>query len=73
MDENNLELVQQLIEENPRYRKLHEEHLFFEKELERISDKRFLIPEEEVEKKKLQKLKLAGRDEMEQILREASE
>ncbi len=73
MDENNLELVQQLIEENPRYRKLHEEHLFFEKELERINEKRFLIPEEEVEKRKLQKLKLAGRDEMEQILREASE
>ena len=72
MDENNQELIKKLIEENPRYRKLYEEHLFFEKELERFNQKRFLIPEEEVERKKLQKLKLAGKDEMEQILREAS-
>ena len=72
MDETNLELIQKLIEENPRYRKLHEEHVFFEKELERFNQKRFLVPEEEIERKKLQKLKLAGKDEMEQILREAS-
>ncbi|MBN2428979.1 MAG: DUF465 domain-containing protein [Deltaproteobacteria bacterium] len=72
MDENNEKLVQLLMEENPRYRKLYEEHLFFEKELERFNQKRFLIPEEEIERKKLQKLKLAGKDEMEQILREAS-
>jgi hypothetical protein len=71
MDEKTQALVQQLIEGNPRFRKLYEEHTFFEKELERFKHKRFLMPEEEIEKKKLQKLKLAGRDEMERILLEA--
>lgn len=69
MNENDKQLIQRLREENPRFCKLHDEHLAFEKGLERFQQKRFLTPEEEVEKKKLQKLKLAGKDEMEKILR----
>jgi uncharacterized protein YdcH (DUF465 family) len=47
---------------------LYEEHLLLEKELRKFEQKTFLTPEEEVEKKKIQKLKLAGKDEMEIIL-----
>lgn len=68
MEERDQELVRGLWDSNPRFRKLFEEHQLLEKELNNLSDKSFLSPEEELEKKKMQKLKLAGRDEMEQIL-----
>jgi len=68
MEERDQDLVRQLWDSNPRFRKLYEEHQLLEKELDNLSDKHFLSPEEEVEKKKMQKLKLAGKDEMEQIL-----
>lgn len=62
-------LVQTLCEKNPRFRKLHEEHLLFEKKLEEFEERVYLTAEDELEKKKVQKLKLAGKDEMEDILR----
>ncbi|MBN1142693.1 MAG: DUF465 domain-containing protein [Deltaproteobacteria bacterium] len=67
MDDKELDLVRQLREENPRYRKLYEEHVLLEKELARLDGKRYLTPEEEFERKNIQKLKLAGKDEMETI------
>lgn len=68
MEERDQDLVRDLWDNNPRFRKLYEEHQLLEKELTNLSEKSFLSPEEEVEKKKMQKLKLAGKDEMEQIL-----
>ena len=67
---NDMDLIQRLSEENPRFRKLHEEHLLFEKQLQELDDRTYLSPEEDLERKKIQKLKLAGKDEMEEILRE---
>ena len=63
-------LVQKLCEENPRFRKLHEEHILFEKKLEEYDDQVYLTAEDELDRKKVQKLKLAGKDEMENILRD---
>lgn len=63
--------VQRLCEENPRFRMLWEEHQLLEKELEKLGGKSFLSPEEEVDKKKAQKVKLAGRDEMQRIMASA--
>ncbi|ORJ59521.1 DUF465 domain-containing protein [Geothermobacter hydrogeniphilus] len=62
-------LVEQLCNENPRFRKLYEEHLLLEKQLNEMDQKTYMTPEEELERKKVQKLKLAGKDEMEGILR----
>jgi len=62
-------LVEQLCNENPRFRKLYEEHSIFEKQLNALDQKSLLSPEEEIERKKVQKLKLVGKDEMESILR----
>jgi hypothetical protein len=45
-----------------------EEHQALERDLEKYLAKRYLTPSEEVEKKRIQKLKLAGRDRMEEIL-----
>ena len=70
MAENNMELIQRLSEENPRFRKLHEEHLLFEKQLQEMEERTYLTPEEDLERKKIKKLKLAGKEEMEDILRD---
>ena len=69
MEESDKATVQQLVDQNPRFRLLYEEHLLLEKELKQYNDKAFLSPDEELEKKKIQKMKLAGKDEMDQILR----
>lgn len=69
MEKNDQALVQQLFDGNPRFRLLYEEHLLLEKELMNLSQKAYLSAEEELEKKKVQKLKLAGKDEMERILK----
>jgi len=62
-------LVLQLCETNPRFRKLHEEHVLLEKKLQEFDERVYLTPEEEVERKTIQKLKLVGKDEMEDIVR----
>lgn len=69
MEESDKAMIQQLVDQNPRFRLLYEEHLLLEKELKQYNDKVFLSPDEELEKKKIQKMKLAGKDEMDQILR----
>ncbi|PLX83951.1 MAG: DUF465 domain-containing protein [Desulfuromonas sp.] len=63
-------LVQQLCETNPRFRRLHEEHVLLEKKLQEFDERVYLTPEEEVERKTIQKLKLVGKDEMEDIFRQ---
>ncbi len=61
-------LLQDLIETNPRFRMLYEEHSIFEKQLDAYENKSYLSPQEELEVSKVKKMKLAGRDEMERIV-----
>ena len=61
-------VLQGLLDNNPRFRMLYEEHILFEKQLAELEKKGFLTPQEELEKNKVKKLKLAGKDEMERIL-----
>ncbi|MDA3901824.1 MAG: DUF465 domain-containing protein [Desulfuromusa sp.] len=61
-------LLQNLTETNPRFRMLYEEHNLFEKQLSEYDKKGLLSPEEELEKNKVKKMKLVGKDEMEKIL-----
>lgn len=70
MQQQDESLVQHLFECNPRFRLLYEEHLVLERELERFAAKEFLSSEDELEKKRVQKLKLAGKDEMERMLKQ---
>ena len=70
MEEKDQALVRQLVDTNPRFRMLFEEHRLLEKELDKFDQRPFLTPDEEMERKKVQKLKLAGKDEMERILRQ---
>jgi uncharacterized protein YdcH (DUF465 family) len=68
MDEN--ALIEHLKETNPEFRQLMEEHLQYERQLDEFNKLRFLTSEQEVEKKRVQKIKLRGKDRMAEILRE---
>jgi uncharacterized protein YdcH (DUF465 family) len=70
MEQKDQALIQKLCEENPRFRLLYEEHVLFEKQLRALDDRVYLTPEEEMDRRRMQKLKLAGKDEMETILRD---
>lgn len=61
-------VLQTLLDSNPRFRMLYEEHILFEKQLADYEKKGYLSPQEELEKNKVKKMKLAGKDEMEKIL-----
>ena len=59
---------EKLMSEDEEFRTLSEEHMVFEKQLENYNSQRHLTPKEEMERKRIQKLKLAGRDRMETIV-----
>ena len=60
--------VQSLLEREPELRRYYEEHVALEGQLTAYQEKHYLTPDEEVEKKRLQKLKLAGKDRIMEIL-----
>ena len=45
--------------------------MLFEKQLQQLDDRSHMTADDEFQRKKIQKLKLAGKDEMERILAEA--
>jgi uncharacterized protein YdcH (DUF465 family) len=57
-----------LLDTDPELKQYYEEHQELEKKLDEYQHKLHLSAEEEVEKKRLQKMKLAGKDKMMQIL-----
>ncbi len=61
-------LVERLIKEDAEFRRAYRAHQEYERMVERMEEKKYLTPEEEVEKKKLKKLKLAMKDKMESII-----
>ena len=61
-------VLQSLLDSNTRLRMLYEEHILFEKQLTEYDRKAFLSPQEELEKNKVKKMKLAGKYAMEKIL-----
>jgi uncharacterized protein YdcH (DUF465 family) len=71
MEQVDKAVVEQLVNENSRFRKLYEEHELFEKELQQLEGRHRLNSDDEVQRKKIQKLKLAGKDEMNKILAKA--
>lgn len=67
---NNTDLIEKLLEENDEYRKLEQEHKELENALDILQKNKHLTPEDEIEKKRLQKQKLQGKDRMAEIIRE---
>jgi len=63
-------LIEHLKQTNPEFRQLLEEHLQYERQLEEFNKLRYLSSEQELEKKRVQKIKLRGKDRMAELLKE---
>jgi hypothetical protein len=57
-----------LIEKNPEFKNLVQEHRMLDDKLKELDRKVYLTPDEEMERKRLQKLKLAKKDQIARIL-----
>ena len=68
MEDKDEQLIRSLLEREPELRRYYEEHVDLERQLETFQQKHYLTPDEELEKKRLQKLKLAGKDKIMEIL-----
>jgi uncharacterized protein len=68
MEKRDYEIIQKYVAGDPELKKCMEEHEEYERKLEEWNRRVYLPPEEEMERKKIQKLKLAGRDRIETIL-----
>jgi uncharacterized protein YdcH (DUF465 family) len=64
------EIVEFLKKENEEFRRLNEEHRNLDELLGEIDDRKYLTPEEEVERKKIQKQKLLKKDRMAELVRQ---
>ena len=59
---------QSLLKENDTFRKLYEEHEKYERQLKELDKVRYLTPEQEMQRKTVQKLKLSGKDRMARMI-----
>lgn len=70
MDKDN-PTFQSLLDKNEQFRRLYEEHLKYERQLEELDKIHYLTPEQEMQRKTIQKLKLSGKDQMARMVLEA--
>jgi uncharacterized protein YdcH (DUF465 family) len=68
MEERDLALIKTWVQQDPELKQRIDEHEEYERRLEEFNRRPYLTAEETLERKRLQKLKLAGRDKIEQIL-----
>ena len=61
-------LLEKVQGENDEFKKLYEEHLELKHRVEKLNKMNFLSPEQELEKKTVQKQKLKGKDRMAKII-----
>ena len=61
-------LIRSLIDTDSELRRYYEEHVELKRQLEDLRQKPFLTEEEEIEQKRIQKQKLAGKDRIMEIL-----
>ena len=70
MEERDEILIARLIKGSKTLREYLGQHQEYEKQLEEYNKRIYLTTEESLERKRIQKLKLAGRDKIESILAE---
>ncbi|MFA4910683.1 MAG: DUF465 domain-containing protein [Deltaproteobacteria bacterium] len=68
MEKRDAKLIEELVETDKELKGYVDEHIEFERKLDGYHKKPYLTPEEEIERKRIQKLKLAGKDKIEEIL-----
>ncbi|MDL1966119.1 MAG: DUF465 domain-containing protein [Candidatus Desulfofervidus auxilii] len=69
MEQKEIDLISKLINKDQELKKLWEEHLELEEKIEEYNKRVYLTPEEELEKNRLKKIKLAGKDKILAILK----
>jgi hypothetical protein len=72
MEQKEIELINKIINKDKELKKLWEEHLELEKMIDEYNKRVYLTAQEEFEKNRLKKLKLAGKDRIHTILRKYS-
>jgi uncharacterized protein YdcH (DUF465 family) len=70
LKENDEDLIERVKGENEEFRTLYLEHHDLEQKLTELTRSKYLTPEQEVEKRRLQKIKLSGKDRMAKILKQ---
>ena len=68
MEKQDLELIEELMDRDPELKVYVEKHREYERQLDTFNRRPYLTAAETIERKRLQKLKLAGRDRIELIL-----
>lgn len=68
MEPRDEQTIVSLLDKDPELKKCYDEHLELEKQLAEYQHKHHLTAEEEVEMKRIQKLKLSGKDRMMALL-----
>ncbi|MGM0611644.1 MAG: DUF465 domain-containing protein [Thermodesulfobacteriota bacterium] len=68
MEQYELELLAKFGDKDEELKKLWDEHLMYEKQLEKFENKSFLTPQEESEIKSIKKQKLQGKTRMNELL-----
>ncbi len=68
MEKREEDIVKALSKESEAFRREMEAHQRYEAILEELNRRRHLTPDEEMERKKIQKLKLAGKDRMARMI-----
>lgn len=69
MEQRDIEIIEAHLGEDKALTGLYQEHVSYEKRLAKLDNKLFLTPEEERERKELQKKKLKGKDQIEALLK----
>ena len=70
MDKGKTDIKDTLKKENHEFSQLMKEHEVLEGKLDELNKLKFLTPDQEIEKKRIQKLKLKGKDKMAAMIRE---
>ncbi|KAA0258073.1 DUF465 domain-containing protein [Deferribacter autotrophicus] len=72
LDKNDT-IIKELLEKNDEFRKLFEEHIRLEQDLEALYSLKYFPPEVELKIKEIKLTKLKGKDRMNQIIKEYKE
>lgn len=70
MEKKELELLEKLAPTHPDLKSLWDDHILYEKQLEKLESKKFLTPTEEQQVRQIKKQKLDGKTRMVALLRE---
>lgn len=68
MEKKDEELIKTLLADDAQLKEFYEEHVALEKKLDELNKRVYLTAEQELERKQLQKKKLAGKDRIMEIL-----